>query len=147
MSTLLATLFYFGKGLFSLLSMMNKKAHIKCLFSFHHLLKSLASFLFLKKSQCLCSVKVLQRDTTFPLSALSEPLFLRCHPLTHDDWPETSWNLSYVTRETHTLQGHHNTGAAQTGLGLLWQIEVSGLTWVMCCLISTGIVLTKQVSA
>lgn len=63
-----------------------------------------------------------------------------------DSRPETSCNLSYLTRETRTLWGHHNTAAAQTGLGLLWQIWVSGLTWVMCRLISSGIVLTKQVS-
>lgn len=86
-----------------------------------------------------------------PLSALQELLFFSSpsslyHPLMTDSRPKTSWNLSPGTRKTHTLRGHHNTDAAQTGLGLLWQIWVSGLTWVMCRLISSGIVLTKQVS-
>lgn len=67
-------------------------------------------------------------------------------PLMTDCRPDTSWNPSRLTKKTRALRGRRNTGGAQTGLGLLWQIWVWGLTPVMRRLISPGIVLTKQVS-
>lgn len=59
--------FFSGK---CLLCMMNENA-IKCLFSFLHLLNSIASSFFL-------SVLSESPSNTFPLSVLSEPLFLLC---------------------------------------------------------------------
>lgn len=104
---------------------------------------------------CITSINSFRRgataSNTSPYSALSELCFRVVTPpsnpsLMTDSRPKTSWNLSRATTETHTLWGHHNTAAAQTALGLLCQILVSGLTRVMCRLISSGIVLTKQVS-
>lgn len=66
----------------------------KCLFSFLHLLNSIASFF------CLCSVKV--RLTRSHYRRYQSLCFCSAAaPPICDDWPETSWNLSCVTRETH----------------------------------------------